>query len=132
MLTYSELVTFDTFEARLAYLSVIRPASEMVFESLRVLNQNFYKSLLWRDLRNEVIARDFGFDLGIPGKIIHGKVLIHHMNPLEPRDLVLRTNRLLNPEYLITTSHKTHQAIHYGIPIENAFVERTQGDTKLW
>ena len=80
----------------------------------RYMNQYFYRSKEWRRVRDIVIARDAGCDLGVPGHEIFGRVLIHHMNPIRPEDIRSRSDILLNPEYLITTVHETHQAVHYG------------------
>lgn len=133
MLTYSDLVRLRTFEGRLDYLKVDGKPSEITFGALRSLNQRFYNSIQWKRVRDEVIARDLGFDLGIPGRDIFGKVLVHHMNPLLPKDLLYRTEKALNPEFLITVSNDTHLSIHYGFePQELAEVARTPGDTKLW
>lgn len=131
MLTYSDLVTFDTFEDRLEFLKVPDIPAELTFGVLRHMNQKFYASRPWKMVRDHVIARDMGFDLGIPGMEIFGKVLVHHMNPLRVKDLYGPMS--LDPEFLITVSDQTHRAIHFGsTPREVIVTERRPGDTKLW
>ena len=105
----------------------------MTFESLRELNQAFYNSPLWRRIRRLVIARDLGFDLAVPGKDIFGKAMVHHMNPLRPKDLLTLSEKATNPEFLVTVSDHTHNAIHYGVaPPPPLIVIRKPGDTTLW
>lgn len=132
--TYSELILLPTFEERFQYLRLRGAVGQETFGFDRYMNQFFYRSYEWRHVRDEVIARDMGRDLGIEGREIHGRVLIHHMNPIRPEDIRERSDLLLNPEYLITTIHSTHQAIHYGD--ENLLirlpVERTRFDTCPW
>jgi hypothetical protein len=132
MLTYTDLIMLPTFEERLDFLRTDGKPSELTFAELRYLNQRFYNSRRWKDVRRLVIARDMGYDLGIPGREIMGKVLVHHMNPLLPKDIYLYSERALDPEFLITTSHDTHQAIHFGYDKPEVFIERHPGDTKLW
>lgn len=132
MLTYSDVIRIPTFEERLEFLQVNGKPSELTFDELRDINQKFYNSRQWKFVRESVIARDLGFDLAVPGREIFGKVLVHHMNPLRPKDLYLYTNLALDPEFLITVSHSTHQAIHFGSQPEEPIVERVSGDTKLW
>lgn len=132
MLTYSELKQIDSFEGRLAYLRVDGVPAEMTYGTLRYLNQGFYRSSVWRTVRESVIRRDLGYDLGIPGREIIGRVIVHHMNPLKPRDILVHSEFALNSEFLITVSHETHQAIHFGSQISEPIVERFSGDTKLW
>jgi hypothetical protein len=100
----------------------------------RVFNQMFYSSKEWHDIRNHVIVRDNGCDLGVPGYDIHGRVHIHHMNIVDMSDLKNRTKILLDPEYLITTTHRTHMAIHYGNEntLPKGIIERTPNDTCPW
>ena len=133
MLTYTELMTKDSYEDRLRYLRTDGTPSEVTFGPLRKLNQRFYNSSVWRAARDAVIARDLGYDLAIPGRPIFGKVIVHHMNPLSPSDLVHSWDVALNPEFLITVSNDTHLGIHFGYEPEIAFgTERFAGDTKLW
>lgn len=100
----------------------------------RHVNQQFYRSSEWRHIRQQVIARDLGCDLGVEGYEIFDKVLIHHMNPMTMDDIVSGNSDILNPEYLISTTHKTHNAIHFGDEnqLPKLHVERRPGDTKLW
>lgn len=112
--TYSELVQLSTFEERYRYLRLLGAVGKETFGFDRYLNQLFYRSPEWKEVRNQVIIRDNGCDLGIEGWEIQGRVLIHHMNPITAEDIRERSDLLLNPEFLITTAHNTHQAIHYG------------------
>lgn len=113
--TYSELMQLSTFEERYEYLRLYGKVGEETFGFDRYLNQIFYKSPEWQRVRNFVITRDGGCDLAMPGREIYGtKILIHHMNPITPEDILNRSDFLLNPEYLITTIKNTHDAIHYG------------------
>lgn len=132
--TYSELVTFPTFKERYKYLKLAGTVGEDTFGFDRYLNQAFYKSKEWLDIRNYVIVRDHGCDLGLDGYEIHGRILIHHMNPITKADILQRSEFLLDPEYLITTVKRTHDAIHYGDDslLMDAPVERTRNDTCPW
>lgn len=132
--TYSELRRFDTFEDRFAYLSLLGEVGVATFGFDRWINQHFYRSREWKQVRDIVIIRDNGCDLGILGYEIHRNLLVHHMNPISPEDLIQGEAWVLDPEYLITTSHRTHNAIHYGDEslLPRAPVERRLGDTKLW
>lgn len=132
MLTYSELITYKTYEERLEYLRTGLPTSEISFDKLRSLNQKFYNSAMWKRVRSSVIARDLGYDLAVPGMEIIGKILIHHIKPLVPKDIYLMTEYAIDPEFLVTTSYKTHQAIHFGIEPEELPLNRQAGDTRLW
>lgn len=132
--TYSELRRLATIEERFRYLTLRGNVGESTFGFERYINQAFYRSTEWRSIRRDVIVRDNGCDLGVDGYDIHDRVIIHHMNPMTVDDVRHGNSDILNPEYLITTSHQTHNAIHYGdeslLPRE--FVERKPGDTKLW
>lgn len=132
MITYYDLITLPTFEQRLNFLRTDGLPSELTFDQLRDLNQRFYNSPEWKRVRRLVIARDLGFDLAIPGRDIHGKVIVHHMNPLTPRDLYLQSSVATDPDLLITVSSQTHKAIHFGSQPPEYFIERKPGDTKLW
>lgn len=112
--TYSELITLPTFEERFEYLKLNGVVGQETFGFDRYLNQMFYRSDEWKAIRRQVIIRDNGCDLGIPGREIHSRILIHHMNPIRKDDILRRSDFLLNPEYLITTVKNTHDAIHYG------------------
>lgn len=132
--TYSELITLPTFEARYEYLKLHGEVGKEIFGFDRYLNQAFYKYPEWRKTRDLVIIRDNGCDLGIEGREIRGKILIHHMNPITKEDILSRSDYLLNPEYLICTIKRTHDAIHYGD--ENLLakdpIERRPNDTCPW
>lgn len=132
--TYSELITIPTFQERFEYLKIGGAVGEDTFGFDRWLNQVFYKSKEWLDVRDYIIIRDNGCDLGIPGREIHGRILVHHMNPISLEDIYNRTDFLTNPEYLISTMHITHNAIHYGdedLLMKDPIVRRPN-DTCLW
>ncbi len=131
---YSELVRFDTLKERFDYLSLRGSVGARTFGAERYLNQRFYTSRDWKQVRNYVIDRDEGCDLGVPGFEIHGALHIHHMNPMTVEDIVEAAPHILDPEFLITVSHRTHNAIHYGDArsLPQPFVPRRPGDTKLW
>ena len=132
--TYSELILLPTFEERFEYLRLDGKVGEDTFGFDRYLNQLFYRSQEWKKIRDYVIIRDNACDLGVEGHDIYSKVLIHHMNPITARDIEKRTDLLLDPEYLICTTHNTHNAIHYGD--ENLIIKvpivRTKNDTCPW
>ena len=131
---YSELSQIKTFKERYEYLKLAGIVGQDTFGFDRYLNQIFYTSPEWKSIRNEVIIRDNGCDLGIDGFDIRGKILIHHMNPISKEDILSRRSILMDPEYLITTTMQTHNAIHYGD--ENQLLlmpkERTTNDTCPW
>ena len=133
--TYEELMSLDTFEERFEYLKLQGEVGEATFGFERYLNQRFYSSWEWKRVRSNVIARDVGRDLALDGHDIRSRIVVHHMNPMNPDDLIHHNSDVLNPEYLITTQHDTHNAIHYGSfamikPVE--YVERRPGDTMSW
>lgn len=132
--TYSELITLPTFEERYEYLRLGGRVGQDTFGFDRYLNQIFYRSQKWKDSRDFVIIRDNGCDLAMEGYEIHGKILIHHMNPITLRDIEYETDNLLDPEYLISTILNTHNAIHYGDRslLITAPVERAPNDTCPW
>lgn len=132
--TYRELRRLATFEERFHYLSLRGQVGEATFGFDRYMNQQFYKSHEWRQLRHEVIARDLACDLGVIGYEIHNRLIIHHMNPMSAKDIVHHNDDILNPDYLISTTHRTHNAIHYGDEslLARPLQERRPGDTKLW
>lgn len=132
--SYSELRRIPTFEERFAYLDLRGQVGEATFGFDRWMGQQFYHSRQWFLIRSAVIVRDNGFDLGVPGYEIRGGPLVHHMNPITPDDLLRGEEWIVDPEYLITTSHQTHNAIHYGDAslLPRQPVERRPGDTKLW
>lgn len=132
--TYSELESLGSIEERYEYLRLLGTVGAPTFGFDRYLNQNFYRSKEWRDLRHEVIVRDNGCDLGVDDYEIHGDLLIHHMNPILPADIKDADPNILDPEFLITTTRMTHNAIHYGDEnlLPRIFVDRKPGDTLLW
>lgn len=132
--TYSELSTLTSFKDRFRYLKLDGAVGEATFGFDRYLNQLFYRSQQWRKIRDEVIVRDCGCDLGIEGYEIYKYAMIHHMNPITAKDIQDESEYLLNPEYLITTTQRTHNAIHYGDEdlLITMPVERTKNDTCPW
>ena len=133
MRRYSELIQLPTFKERFDYLALDGAIGEETFGYDRYLNQIFYHLPEWRRVRRDVIARDEGCDLGLEGYEIHGRILIHHMNPILPEDIERRNPDILNPEFLITTCKRTHDAIHYGAEApQQEFVTRHAGDTCPW
>lgn len=132
--TYSELSRLETFEERFDYLSLAGTVGEATFGFDRWVNQQFYTSRQWKQVRYEVISRDNGCDLGVPGYEIGIYLLIHHMNPITIDDIHNGEDYILNPEFLITTTRKTHNAIHYGgeIKTPRVVLQREPGDTQLW
>lgn len=132
--TYTELKQLKTFEERYEYLKLDGQVGIDTFGFDRYLNQAFYRSPEWKSVRNKVIVRDNGCDLGIEGREIHTKILVHHMNPITKEDVLNRSDLLLNPEYLITTVKRTHDAIHYGDSetLIKDPIERTANDTCPW
>lgn len=132
--TYSELITIPTFKERYDYLRIGGRVGEETFGFDRYLNQRFYKSEEWLKVRDEVIIRDAGCDLAIINREIIGRILVHHMNPINIEDIFNRSEYLLNPEYLICVSKNTHDAIHYGDGslLTVGLVERTKNDTCPW
>lgn len=133
--TYSELIRLPTFEERYNYLKLDSEIGIETFGFERYLNQRFYRSKEWKALRDEIIVRDHGCDLGIVGYEIYDKIYIHHINPITADDIRNNTEYLMNPEFLISTTHDTHNAIHYGnsdLLNVNVLVERTKNDTCPW
>lgn len=132
--SYSELLRLRTFEQRYEYLQLGGGVGVATFGFDRYVNQAFYSSSEWRRVRRDVIIRDEGCDLGVPGYEINAMLLVHHINPMSIDDLTENEDWVLNPEYLITTTTKTHNAIHFGDRslLAKPFVPRTNGDTKLW
>lgn len=131
---YRELHGIESFEDRYKYLALRGTVGDTTFGFDRYLNQRFYTSAEWRKLRQHVIYRDNACDLGVEGREIHSKIIIHHMNPMTVGDIVHREEAILDPEFLITTTLRTHNAIHYGDEhlLSRAPVVRRPGDTKLW
>ncbi len=132
--TYSELVQLPSFEERFAYLKLEGFVGKETFGFDRYLNQMLYRSQKWKKVRDEVIIRDNGCDLGVDGYTIYGKIIIHHMNPISKEDIEKETAYLYNPEFLITTTISTHNAIHYGTEklLSTQPIERRKNDTCPW
>lgn len=132
--SYSELSQLDSFKERFRYLALRGGVGDTTFGFDRWMNQLFYTSAQWRHIRHHVIARDNGCDLGIEGYEIHSRLVIHHLNPLTVADLKHGNEEIIDPEFLITTTHLTHNAIHYGdeSQLRQPLTERRAGDTKLW
>lgn len=131
---YSELILLPTFEERYKYLQLSGIIGDETFGFDRYINQMFYRSQEWKQVRDYVIVRDNGCDLGIEGREIRGKILIHHMNPIGIKDIQQVNKFLLDPEYLITTMLSTHNAIHYGDEslLVTDPIERSKNDTCPW
>ena len=132
--TYSELMRLPTFEERFRYLKLDGLVGKDTFGFDRYLNQEFYRSKEWKEVRDFVIVRDNGCDLGMDGYEIVGRIYIHHMNPITVNDIVHSSDFLLNPDYLICVSHNTHNAVHYGDEdlLVTVPVERRKNDTCPW
>lgn len=130
--TFDELRTLRTFDERFEYLRLNGKVSDLTFGFDRYLNQEFYKSKIWLKVRDDIIVRDMGCDLGLDGYEIYKDIIIHHMNPIKIEDIRDRTDYLLNPNYLICTCLRTHNSIHYGTRSPNIIVERSRGDTCPW
>lgn len=132
--TFTELVALLTFRERFEYLKLDGVVGADTFGFDRYLNQIFYRSKEWKSVRNAVIVRDNGCDLGLEGYDIHGNILIHHMNPISADDIINRRDYILNPNFLICTSFQTHNAIHYGDTSQliTDLVERSPNDTCPW
>lgn len=132
--TYKELQQLQTFDERFAYLQLRGHIGKETFGYDRYLNQQFYRSKEWKDVRRIVILRDHGCDLGIMDRLITGRIYIHHMNPITREDLINGSDLVLNPNYLICVSSMTHEAIHYGDKdlLISDYVERSPYDTCPW
>lgn len=132
--SYTELLKFSTLEERFDYLRLGGEVGGTTFGSSRWVNQSFYSSREWRDVRRNIVIRDNGCDLGVSGYDIYDRPVVHHLNPITERDIEQRSYALFDPENLITVSHDTHNAIHYGDEkqLPRPFVERRPGDTKEW
>lgn len=133
--TYSDLITIPDFYDRYKYLKLSGAVGQSTFGFDRFINQEFYRSREWKRTRRDVIVRDNACDMGVVDYDIYGRIIVHHMNPIRPEDIVDHNLEvIMNPEFLICVSHMTHQAIHFGS--ENLLpqlpVIRRKGDTKLW
>lgn len=134
MRTYTELIKLPSIEERFDYLALNSKIGIATFGFDRWMNQQFYHSAEWRNIRNYVITRDLGHDLGVEDFPISGSHLIHHMNPITMDDIEFATDNLFDPEFLITCALRTHNAVHYGdkSQLPRPFVPRSPGDTKPW
>lgn len=132
--SYSELIQFNTFDERFEYLKLNNHLGETTFGFDRSVNQDFYHSYEWKRVRDEVILRDNGCDLGVPGYEINVEILIHHLNQMTLDDIIHGESWIIDPEYLITTTKMTHNAIHYAQPnpYPKTVLSRNPNDTKLW
>lgn len=130
---YSEMIKLQTFMERFRYLKIGGSVGDTTFSGLRWMNQQFYKSQEWRNVRSYIVARDNGFDLGSKERPISGRIMIHHIVPLSPDSLTDSDQTILDPNYLISCSLATHNAIHFGDEsLVSLPVERTPGDTLPW
>jgi hypothetical protein len=132
--TYSELRRIDGFNERFRYLQLRGQVAQATFGFDRWINQEFYRSREWRHIRDHVIVRDNGCDMGVDDWEIYDGIYIHHMNPMTVEDITSGDPSILDPEFLISVTHRTHNAIHYGDEslLPRPLVERRPGDTKLW
>lgn len=132
--SYSELVRYPTFDERFDYLKLAGQVAHTTFGYDRYVNQGFYMSLDWKRARRDVIVRDNGCDLGMPGYEIYSELIVHHMNPMTVDDIVHHEDWILDPEFLICTTKKTHNALHFGNEslLPDVVTARTPNDTKLW
>lgn len=131
---YSDLTRLKTFKERYEYLRLNGVCGQDDSDVKRWMREYFYHTPEWRSIRTKILLRDNGMDLGCDGRPIHGRLIVHHINPITMQDITDRSDKLFDPENLITVSHITHNAIHYGdeSTVVSDFVERTPGDTTLW
>lgn len=132
--SYNQMMQHESFQDRYEYLKLVGEVGADTFGSDRHLNQKFYRSTEWRRLRDFIIVRDEAFDLAHPDRVISGPILVHHINPISPDDILHSSELLFDPDNLVCVSRDTHNAIHYGdySLVDRDYVERTPGDTKLW
>jgi hypothetical protein len=132
--SYSEVFKLNTFEERFQYLKLSGGVGRSTFGFDRYINQAFYTSREWKNIRDFVIVRDDGCDLGVVGYEINTEILIHHINPMNVDAIFTKQDWILDPEYLITTTHRTHNSIHFGKTnlFPKVVINRTPRDTKLW
>lgn len=132
--SYSGMRALRGFEDRFRYLSLNGSVGETTFGFDRWINQQFYRSREWKLLRNEIITRDNGCDLGVIGYEIHDRPIVHHMNPMTAQSIARGDDDIMDPEFLVLVTHRTHNAIHYGDEslLRQPLIERRRGDTKLW
>jgi hypothetical protein len=132
--TYSEMCRYSTFEERYEYLRIGGVVGEITFGHSRYINQWFYTSPIWRRVRDEVILRDEGCDLGIHNREIYDRIIVHHIIPITEMDIEEENEFVLNPEFLISTALPTHNAIHFGDAslLVDLPIERSRHDTSPW
>lgn len=132
--SYSGMRALRSFDDRFRYLSLNGAVGEATFGFDRWINQQFYRSREWKLIRNEIITRDNGCDLGVLGYEIHDRPIVHHMNPMTAKSIERGDDDIMDPEFLVLVTHRTHNAIHYGDEslLRQPLVERQRGDTKLW
>lgn len=132
--TYSELIRFSSLEERYKYLKLIGSIGESTFGYDRYLNQLLYSSRRWKSIRDQVIVRDGGFDLGVEDYPIGEKIIVHHMNPITPSDIEEESEDVFAPEFLICVSPRTHNAIHFSDDslLPKLPIQRRPGDTCPW
>jgi hypothetical protein len=133
-LSYTEAMTYSDYRDRFEYLRLSGSLGEETFGIDRYLNQRFYRSSIWRQLRNHIIVRDHGCDMAHPDYEVPGKIIIHHINPIDMDDILYGSAKLTDPDNLIAVSHRTHNAIHFGDNnlLAEEYEPRRPGDTKLW
>lgn len=132
--SYNELVKYKSFDERFNYVKLNCVVCDPTFGSHRYLNQRFYSSTEWKKARRDAIIRDNGCDLGIIDRPIHGKMTVHHLNPLTMADIISHSNKCLDLNNLITVSYETHRALTYGgdAPLNVGVIERQPNDTSPW
>lgn len=133
--SYTGLVALDDFDSRFDYLRSLAEVGSPTFGNSRYLNQKFYSSREWRSVRDQIIIRDSGCDLGLDGYELRWKLTVHHINPITEEDILNRSDLLFDPENLITVSYTTHKAIHFGkefLLMPKITLERTPNDTCPW
>lgn len=132
--TYTELIKLPSFEERFRYLKLSGKVGKETFGYDRHLNQALYHTDEWDRIRDFCIVRDYGCDLAIRDREIHGLIIVHHMNPITKEDILSHSDTVFDPEFLITTTINTHNAIHYGDEdlLVTAPVERRPNDTTPW
>lgn len=133
--SYSELIKFPTFKERFDYLTLGGHIGDETFGTLRYLNQQFYKSYEWKKTRQRIILRDEGCDLAVPGYELGTRdIMVHHINPITPDDILDRNPCVFDPDNLITISRHTHYAITHGSQndLRPLYADRFKGDTAIW
>lgn len=132
--SYTEMMKLQTFEERYNYLKLDGAVADITFGGARWVNQLLYRSKEWKSVRRDIIIRDNGCDLGIEGREILDKILVHHINPLTLEDVEENRPCIYDPNNLVCTTHTTHNAIHYSDEehLIKLNPDRTPGDTCPW